>query len=366
MRVFWLLALVPLVAAGCAGDEKDKSNPAPGPHDGLVAGAPVVLSPPNPNASPKDEDACIFMNHLGHFYVAWMSNRDGNDEIYVMRSSDGQFWSSPNRVTTSADADWYPTMLRHGGRYHMVWMRQTATTRTVWYNSSPDGITWNAANETPVTTGTQDDFVPHMIEIGGVLHVYFDSYARSGDGTRGLFHVQSTGYDMTGAVNGWTSPVEIASLNHATESDQLPYVIARPSGGYLMSFIRHTGSATAINGYLDPTSDINWATSSDGVTWTYGGAVMPEDGATDTIPALYIANGQETFSFMRGISAQPWIIDYDYSLVGSWPTGWVNVSLANGVNGWSSRVTPTLKTGTFLRVFVRASDLRLMLQVFTR
>lgn len=365
MRMLWMLPLAAVLAA-CAGGDDEGGDSAPGAHDGLVAGAPVILSPANPNASPKDEDACIFMNQFGHFYVAWMSNRDGNDEIYVMRSSDGQFWSSPNRVTTNADADWYPTLLHHNNRYHMVWMRQTATTRTLWYNSSPDGITWNAANETPVTTGTQDDFVPHMAAIGGTLHVYFDSFMRSGDGTRGLYHMQSTGFGLGGEVSGWTTPAELTALNHTTESDQFPYVMARPGGGYLMSFIRHAGSATAINGYLDPTSDINWATSGDGVTWTYGGAMMAEDGAVDTIPALYVANGQETFSFMRGISGQPYIIDYDYSLLGSWPTGWVNVSLANGVNGWSSRVTPTLKAGTFLRVFVRASDLRLMLQVFTR
>jgi hypothetical protein len=356
-----------LLLASCAGgDDGGDDGGSPGPHDGLTPGGALVLSPANPAASPKDEDPCIIMNQFGHFYVAWLSNRDGNDEIYVMRSSDGEFWSSPNRVTTNADSDWYPTILYDTNRYHIIWMRQAATTRTVWYNSSPDGITWNAANEQPVTTGVSDDFVPYMVVISGVFHVYFDSEMRSGDGTRGLFHVTSTGRDSVGVAAGWSAPVEITALNDVTESDQFPFVAPRPSGGYLMTFIRHAGSAMAINGYLDSTSDINYATSADGVAWTYGGAVMAEDGATDTIPALYTAGSTETFSFLRGISGQPYIIDYDFSLLGTWPTGWNNVTLANGVGGWSSRVTPTLKDDHYIRVWTGASDLRIYHEVFTR
>lgn len=355
-----------LVLAACAGEDDNGGSAAAGPHDGLTPAGAIVLSPANPAASPKDEDPCIILNPFGHFYLAWLSNRDGNDEIYVMRSSDGQFWSSPYRVTVNPDADWYPTIIYDTNRYHMIWMRQTASTRTVWYNSSPDGIIWLTANEQPVTTGVSDDFVPYMVVIGGVFHVYFDSEMRSGDATRGLFHVTSTGRDSIGVATGWSAPVEITALNDATESDQFPFVAPRPGGGYLMTFIRHAGSATAINGYLDPTSDINWATSADGTAWTYGGAMMAEDGATDTIPALYTAGTEETFSFMRGISGQPYIIDYDYSQLASWPTGWNNVTLANGVGGWSSRVTPTLKANTYIRVWTGAADLRIYHEVFTR
>lgn len=361
----WCALILVLAACGSEGDGGDDSGD-PGPHDGLSPGGAIVLSPTNPNASPKDEDPCIILNEFGHFYMAWLSNRDGNDEIYVMRSTEGEFWSSPNRVTINADADWYPTLVRDSNRYHMLWMRQTATTRTVWYNSSPDGITWLSADEQQVTTGVSDDFVPYFLVIGGVFHVYFDSEMRSGDGTRGLFHVTSTGRDSIGVATGWSAPAEIMALNHLTESDQFPFVAPRPTGGYLMTFIRHAGSATAINGYLDPTSDINWATSPDGVNWIYGGAVMAEDGATDTIPALYTAGSEETFSFMRGISGQPYILEYDFSDLANWPTGWNNVTLANGVGGWSCRTTPTLKSNTYIRVWTGGADLRIYHEVFTR
>lgn len=351
-----------LLLASCGGGNGGSS----GPHDGLVPGGAIVLSPANPAASPKDEDPCIILDSIGRFHLAWLSNRDGNDEIYVMHSSDGKSWSSPNRVTSNADSDWYPTLIQDSNRYHIVWMRQTATTRTVWYNSSPDGITWNSADEQPVTTGVSDDFVPYLIAVGGVFHVYFDSEVRSGDGTRGLFHVTSTGRDSLGTSTGWSAPSEIAPLNDVTESDQFPFVAARPTGGYLMTFIRHAGSTTAINGYLDATSDINYATSADGVAWMYGGVVMAEDGVTDTIPALYTAGREVTFTFLRGIGGQPHIIDYDFSLLGSWPTGLHDVTAANGVGGWSSRVTHTLKSNHYIRVWTGASDLRIYREVFTR
>jgi hypothetical protein len=43
-----------------------------------------------------------------------------------------------------------------------------------------------------------------------------------------------------------------------------------------------------------------------------------------------------------------------------------DVTLVNGVGGWSSRVTRTLKNNHYIRVWTGASDLRIYREVFTR
>jgi hypothetical protein len=43
-----------------------------------------------------------------------------------------------------------------------------------------------------------------------------------------------------------------------------------------------------------------------------------------------------------------------------------DVTAANGVGGWSSRVTHTLKNNHYIRVWTGASDLRIYREVFTR
>jgi hypothetical protein len=358
-------AFVAWLNFGCASDPAGGDGTG-GPHDGLVPGDPVPLSPPNSASGGKDEDASILLATDGRFYVAWLSNRDGNDDLYVMRSDDGLAWSAPARVTTNLASDWYPTLLQDGGgRFHLTWMRQASTTRTVVYNSSADGLSWDPSSELAVTGGVSDDFVPHAIEHAGHIHVYFDSALRSSDGTRSLFLVQSTMRAADGSVTAWSAPVELTSANSSTESDQFAFVQRRAqSSDLLMVWLRHTASPDEFVGFLHPSADLYFATSADGVAWDTPAPVMAEDGAVDTMPAFYAVDLQERLLWMRGVSAAPHV--FEMPLGGSFPGDAVDVTLSNALPGWSPRVTPTLKRDTYLRVWVSAADTSLYSQVFER
>ncbi len=349
----WLFASI--LAAGCAPTPKEK----------LAPGDPKVLSPANGAAAPHDEDASILLASDDRFYVAWLSNRDGNDDLYVMRSDDGLTWSAPSRVTTSLASDWYPTLVQgSSGLFHLVWMRQEAATRTVWYNSSPDGITWSPAAEVQVTKGTSDDFVPYAVEHAGKLLVYFDSLVRSGDATRSILLVQSTALAPSGAVTGWSAPLVLTSTNSAAESDQFPFVSRVPGTNALqMTWIRHTGNPGDINSYLDPTTDLMYANSLDGISWSTPIVVM-DDASVDTMPSIYpIATGQ-VLTWMRGVSNEPHVMELEFG--GTFPADAVDVTASNGIPGWSPRVTHTLEPGLHLRVWVGGADKRLYYQAFER
>src|SRR6185503_20618861 len=93
-----------------------------------------------------------------------------------------------------------------------------------FFNSSIDGITWEPANEKQVTSGLVDDFLPYLTTVNGNLFIYFDNLTgRSTSSTRDLFLSTSSDGGST-----WGNPVELTSINSATEMDSFAYVRQRP------------------------------------------------------------------------------------------------------------------------------------------
>jgi hypothetical protein len=377
-RALSALAVLPFLVR-CGGEEKkDGCEPEPTPHDELAPTGAMQLSPPNPlcdaapePCEPKDEDPSLLATADGVFHVAWMSNRDGDDELYLTQSHDGASWSAPVRLTDDAEADWYPTLIEHQtatARFHLVWMRQHGApdyARHVYYNNSADGVTWDPAREVQVTSGLVDDFAPYLVAHGGELLVYFDNRAgRSMSGTRDLFLTRST----DGA--SWTAPEPLDTLNSTTEMDTLPFVAPRPFSTQLMAiWVRYRGDATDVGSYVDPSSDLWFATSEDGRSWATPLPMNPQtanDDHVDTIGSIYTA-GEEVFTWMAGVDNEPHVMEVPLSAVWNhtFEAGVVDVTGANGVPGWSPRAARTLQQGLYLRVWVSA-DKRVYSQLFSR
>jgi hypothetical protein len=54
--------------------------------------------------------------------VAWLDNREGNDEIYFTRiSSSGVKQGSDVRIATSAADSWEPVLVWTGSEYGVAW-----------------------------------------------------------------------------------------------------------------------------------------------------------------------------------------------------------------------------------------------------
>lgn len=373
----WTIALLLLVACGDDGGSGGCTNP----HEGLTPGPAKALSPkntlcdddPDPDCEEKDEDSTILLAQDNSFYVAWLSNRHANnDDIYIMRSEDGKSWGDPIRVTTSKDADWYPTLIEREnsrGRFHLSWMRQQVEApfeRHIFFNSSPDGVTWDTANEVQVTTGAVDDFVPYLLAHESTLLIYFDNLAgRSSSGTRDLFVVRSTDDG-----DSWKTPQELSEINSTTEMDSFPYVVHRPfSADLMMVWVRYSSAATGILGAFDASADLFYSTSSDGITWGLAFPVTPGDSpdtTVDTVPSMYVAGTKEMFTWLQGVNNEPHIVEVPLTVPSTYPDDLLDVSAdKDGAQGYSVRVTRTAKQNTFIRTFVTPQK-RIFYQVFER
>jgi hypothetical protein len=341
----WIAAAAVLCAA-CG--EKMTGSPTPD----LGPTGVLRLSPGNDGG--KDEDPHVLRTVAGDFYAAWLSDRDGNDEIYVCGSPSGMEWTPPTRATTHGDADWYPSLAEAAGAYHLVWMRQQVAPpyeRHVWYNRSPDALAWSPANEVALTSGAVDDFVPFMVELHGTLFVYFDSQARSANGTRDLYQVRSTDAGST-----WTDPAPLDDLNDATEMDSFPFAMRNVLGGLTMVWIRYDASASGAVPYLHESSDVFWSASPDGIDWGAPQALTANDadGIVDSIPSLYGSLEETYFVWTSNLvdRARGDVVELAFSRRAEYPAAVINVSAGNQAPGWSARVVPAEQGGLFLRVWV--------------
>jgi hypothetical protein len=378
-KVFCRTVYLVLFLALACDDGNSNGSSCKNPHEALTAGEPKQLSPENTHCvgstdtscEAKDEDVTILLAEDHSFFVAWLSNRtDGNDDIYIVRSTDGITWSDPVRVTSSADADWFPTLVEFPtarGRFHLSWMRQQISApfeRHIFFNSSEDGLTWDSANEVQVTTGAVDDFLPYLYVHNGNFHIYFDNLVgRSSSGTRDLFLSRSTDGGAT-----WEAPQELTTANSTTEMDSFPYVVQRPfSNSLMMLWIRYNASATGMAGYLDPSSDLVFATSDDGISWSPAFPVTTDnpDTTVDTIPSVYNTGDKEIFTWMQGVNNEPHLMEIPLTFPSTYPTGLIDLSAANSKTGYSPRVVKTLKDKTYIRTFVSA-DKKIFYQVFER
>ncbi|MEO8209516.1 MAG: hypothetical protein ABI840_03060 [bacterium] len=141
-------------------------------------------------------------------HVIWFDNRDGNSEIYYKRSTDaGKNWSSDLRLTYNAAASGFPTTAVSGSVVHVAWEDYRDGNNEIYYKRSSDGgLTWgpdtrltnNWANSVNASLSVSDLFV-HLVwrdERDGNREIY---YKRSIDG--GV----TWGYDTRLTYNSYLS-----------------------------------------------------------------------------------------------------------------------------------------------------------------
>jgi len=77
-------------------------------------------------------------------HVLWYDTRDGNNEIYYKRSSNnGTTWGEDTRLTNNAAASKFPSVLASGLAVHSVWVDDRDGDNEVYYKRSTDGgLNW--------------------------------------------------------------------------------------------------------------------------------------------------------------------------------------------------------------------------------
>lgn len=128
-----------------------------------------------------------------YVHVVWHDRRDGNNEIYYKRSTDGGLtWQSDIRLTFDPDSSDFPSVAASGSDVHVVW-RDARNGRANWeiyYKRSSDGGTsWGP--DTRLTYDSSWSWGPAIASAGTNVHVvWYDTrsvnyaifYKRSTDG----------------------------------------------------------------------------------------------------------------------------------------------------------------------------------------
>lgn len=100
----------------------------------------------------RSELSCIAVSE-SDVHVVWYDNRHGNDEIYFKHSSNnGDEWSSDVRLTNASGTSRYPNIAASGLLLHLIWDDSREGPYSLYYKNSTDGgISWSA--DLKLTTG---------------------------------------------------------------------------------------------------------------------------------------------------------------------------------------------------------------------
>jgi hypothetical protein len=336
-------ALLALIALASCKEAKAPAGPWP-------TGGAQLLSVSSPT---KDEDASVLLAKDGTIFVAWFSDRGGNADVYITSTKNGRDWTSPVRVTTHAGGDFYPNLVQDdAGLFHLTWFRWTSLqVGNIIYNTSPDGLTWNTANELMATKALNvDDWVPSLtVRPDGAVLIYFVSKKRSITGTQQndlyLARKQPGAADfdvVVGALN----------VNVPNEHEHLPF-IARTGSTYTLMWVRH--DLTQELPWLNPKSDLYYATSSDGIAWS-APAKFNNDGGNvvNLFPQLYETQ-EDSWRLLwlstRNGDAMPF--ETPVASLGTYPTG--VVASSSLPSGYSHRIAPTPVPGRYIAVWVQGA-----------
>ena len=124
-------------------------------------------------------------------HVVWYDNRNGNDEIFYKRSTDGGInWETDIRLTNNTSSSQSPSIAVSGSTIHVVWKDNRDGNDEIYYKHSTNaGVNWGA--DIRLTNNTADSWYPSVAVTGSVVHVVWKDnrevydkiyYKRSVDG----------------------------------------------------------------------------------------------------------------------------------------------------------------------------------------
>jgi hypothetical protein len=122
-------------------------------------------------------------------YVVWYDLRDGSKQIYFKRSTDkGVSWGADTRLTNNGVDSMFPTVSVFGQVVHVTWEDQRDGNQEIYYKRSTDGGSgWSA--DTRLTNNSAASESPSVtVSVSAVHIVWYDKR----DGNHEIYHKRST------------------------------------------------------------------------------------------------------------------------------------------------------------------------------
>ena len=121
--------------------------------------------------------------------VFWTDSRDGNFEIYTKRSTDGGTnWGTDTRLTNDTLTSWFCTAAFNGLAGNLVWTDNRNGNNETYYKRSTDGgANWGA--DVRLTNNSADSYRPSVTVSGSDVHIVWTD---NRDGNYEIYYKRST------------------------------------------------------------------------------------------------------------------------------------------------------------------------------
>ncbi len=121
--------------------------------------------------------------------VFWTETRNGNSEIYSKRSTDsGLNWGADTRLTNDSASSWFSASAVSGSNWHLVWSDNRDGNDETYYKRSTDGgASWGA--DVRLTFDSADSFRPSVSLSGTDVNVIWTD---NRDGNYEIYYKRST------------------------------------------------------------------------------------------------------------------------------------------------------------------------------
>jgi carboxyl-terminal processing protease len=149
-----------------------------------------------------------------YVHLTWQDERDGNDEVYYKRSVDGgATWDSDVRLSNDPEYSGLPSVAVSGSVVHIAWEENRNGNGEIYYIRSVDnGTNWGP--ETRLTTTILESWDPAIAVSGLTVHCTYMEDVMGGDYE--IFYIRSVNSGLT-----WETPVR---LSYNTASSIYPNI----------------------------------------------------------------------------------------------------------------------------------------------
>jgi len=301
----------------------------------------------------KDEDPSILRAKDGTFFLAWYSNRDGGDRIWLMTSADGLTWGTPRAITDASEHAFYPGLLQtRDGRFHLSWWAGEVgdggtLVGRIRYASSDDTQAWSAPVSLTDAAGLAWGATMTEPSAGEIVM----AWSSNASGDKDLYTAISTN---GGAA--WSVP---ARRVDAAFNDDLPFITTKADGSLVMTWQRYDASVTDFGAaFGDPSNELVYATSVDGASWSAPIALTndPDGGhVPDVIASLFPSSDPSGFSVAWSSVRLGSTTGNVYAMGLS--TGLASITQLTTEGGYSGRLVPTGTSGRSILVWVKDLDI---------
>jgi hypothetical protein len=132
---------------------------------------------------------CIAAGAGGLLHVVWRDHRDGNAEIYYKRSTDGgTVWEQDVRLTNNSSSSSSPSVSAYGNFVHVVWVDNRDGNNEIYYKRSTNGgLNWE--NDFRLTNDGANSEYPLVDASGLNVNIVWTDER---DGNREIYFKRST------------------------------------------------------------------------------------------------------------------------------------------------------------------------------